>query len=186
MKKTKFLLVVILSAIFLLLPISSYSAAETQDQNDGCAAPTGGDSLSDVAKFPIYQVFTPSLNRLAKVRLLFSGTNNPTIIMTIKDMSGNPLGSTSKTAGSGWNDFIFSSALTLNFGLSYQIQLDREASALISWNYCQPAGYSGGYAVTGGTIIPDKDYNFQTFGYNGSAPTPSYQSQARAATPPPR
>jgi len=172
MKKTRILLVLFLSFIFFAIPLIS-NATETQDQNDGCGTPTGADSLADVAKFPMYQVFTPSLNKLTKVRLLFSGTNNPTIIMTIKDMSGNPIGSATKSASSGWNDFVFSSNLSLSSGLSYQIQLDREASALISWNYCQPGGYGGGYAVTGGSIIADKDYNFQTYGYSQSTTSPS-------------
>lgn len=155
------------------MPLNTYSAAEVQDQNDGCLAPTGGDSLSDVTKFPMYQVFSPSLNRLTKIKLLFGGTNNPSILMTIKDTSGNQLNQTSAIAGAGWIDFTLASPLTVTPGLSYQISLTREATALISWNYCQPASYSGGYAVTGGTIIPDKDYNFQTYGYNQAAPTPS-------------
>ena len=62
MKKAKILFLVICGILFLALPLNSNGATETQDQNDGCAAPTGGDSLSDVTKFPMYQVFAPTMN----------------------------------------------------------------------------------------------------------------------------
>ena len=176
-------MIAFLSLIIFAFPLNSYSATETQDQNDGCAAPTGGDSLSDVAKFPMYQIFAPTMNRLTKVRLLFSGTNTPTITLTIKDMGGNSLGQSSKTVSAGWIDFNFSSAISLTSGLSYQIHLDREATALDSWNFCQPGGYGGGYAVTGGVIIPDKDYNFQTYGYSQ---LPAVSSQLPATIEPPQ
>ena len=180
-KKAKLLLILFFSFWFLALPLNSYSAAEIQDQNDGCAAPTGGDSLSDVAKFPMYQVFAPSLNRLTKVRLLFGGANTPTITLTVKDMSGNQIGQTSAVVSAGWVDFTFASALSLTHGLSYQIHLTREASALVIWDYCQPGGYGGGYAVTGGSVIPDKDYNFQTYGYSQQ---PAVSSQLPATIEP--
>lgn len=182
MKKSKFFLILFLSFLFLALPLNSNGATESQDQNDGCAVPTGGDSLSDVAKFPMYQVFAPTMNRLTKARLLFSAVNTPTITLTIKDMGGNSLGQTSAVISSGWVDFTFASAITLTPDLSYQIHLTREATALVSWNYCQPAGYGGGYAVTGGVIIPDKDYNFQTYGYNQQS---AVSSQPPAAIEPP-
>ncbi|MCJ7829588.1 fibronectin type III domain-containing protein, partial [Patescibacteria group bacterium] len=183
MKKTKILFIIIFSLLFLALPLNSNGATETQDQNDGCAAPTGGDSLSDVAKFPMYQVFAPTMNQLTKIRLLFGGVNTPTIVLTLKDMSGNPLGQTSSVVSAGWVDFTFASAISLTPSLSYQIQLTREATANISWNYCQPGGYGGGYAVTGGVIIPDKDYNFQTYGYNQGSLSPS-PSSAVVISPP--
>jgi hypothetical protein len=183
MKKAKLLLVCVYCLLILAQPSSSYSAVESQDQNDGCAAPTGGDLLSDVTKFPMYQVFAPTLNKLTKVRLLFGGINTPTIILTVKDMGGNSVGQTSAVVSAGWVDFTFATALTLTPSLSYQIHLTREATANVSWNYCQPGGYGGGYAVTGGAIIPDKDYNFQTFGYNQAAPSPS-PSSASAIEPP--
>ncbi len=176
----KKLLIILLIALFLL-PSQTLSA-ESQDQSDGCAAPTGGDSLSDVAKFPMYQVFAPTMNKLTKARLLFSAVNTPTITLTVKDMGGNQLGQTSAVLSSGWIDFTFASALTLTPGLSYQIQLTREPAANASWNYCQPAGYGGGYAVTGGAIIADKDYNFQTYGYNQQ---PAASSQLPVAIEPP-
>lgn len=182
MKILKSLLLGVLILVFALFPLNFIAAAESQDQNDGCAAPTGGDLLSDVAKFPMYQVFAPTMNRLTKVRLLFGGTNTPTITLTIKDMSGNSLGQTSSVVSAGWIDFTFASTISLTSGLSYQIHLTREATALVSLNFCQPGGYSGGYAVTGGVIIPDKDYNFQTYGYNQQ---PAASSQPPATIEPP-
>ncbi|MCX6811712.1 MAG: fibronectin type III domain-containing protein [Candidatus Berkelbacteria bacterium] len=178
----KKILTILLIALFLL-PNQTISATESQDQNDGCAAPTGGDLLSDVTKFPMYQVFAPTMNKLTKVRLLFGGVNTPTIVLTLKDMSGNPLGQTSSVVSAGWVDFTFASAISLTPSLSYQIHLTREATANVSWNYCQPAGYGGGYAVTGGVIIPDKDYNFQTYGYNQGSPSPSASSSVIISPP---
>ncbi|TSC90320.1 MAG: cell surface protein [Candidatus Berkelbacteria bacterium Licking1014_96] len=174
-------IIVIILISFFLYPNLVYSS-DSQDQSDGCAAPTGGDSLFDVAKFPMYQVFAPMMNHLTKIRLLFSSVNTPTITLTIKDMGGNSLGQTSAIVSSGWVDFTFASAVSLTSSLSYQIQLTREPTANATWNFCQPAGYGGGYAVTGGVIIPDKDYNFQTYGY-GQQPAPS--SQLPAAIEPP-
>ena len=173
----------ILLITLFLLPSQTISATDSQDQNDGCAAPTGGDSLSDVAKFPMYQVFAPTINKLTKVRLLFGGVNTPTIVLTIKDMSGNPLGQTSSVVSAGWVDFTFATAIALTPSLSYQINLTREAAANVSWNYCQPGGYGGGYAVTGGVIIPDKDYNFQTYGYNQGSTSPSPSSTVTIEPP---
>ena len=183
MKKAKILFLVICGILLLALPLNSNGATETQDQNDGCAAPTGGDSLSDVTKFPMYQVFAPTMNKLTKVRLLFGGVNTPTIVLTVKDMSGNPLGQTSSVVSAGWVDFTFASVISLTPSLSYQIHLTREATANVSWNFCQPAAYGGGYAVTGGVIIPDKDYNFQTYGYNQGSLSPSASSSVIISPP---
>lgn len=183
MKKAKILFLIIFGLLLLALPLNSNGATESQDQNDGCAAPTGGDLLSDVTKFPMYQVFAPTMNRLTKARLLFGGVNTPTIILTLKDMGGNSLGQTSAVVSAGWVEFSFASTLALTPGLSYQIYLTREATANVSWNYCQPGGYGGGYAVTGGVIIPDKDYNFQTYGYNEGTSTPTVSPTSTIAPP---
>lgn len=177
------LILIIFLILILLSPNQTISATDSQDQSDGCAAPTGGDLLSDVTKFPMYQVFAPTMSRLTKARLLFGGVNTPTIILTLKDMGGNSLGQTSAVVSAGWVDFTFASVVSLTPGLSYQIQLTREATANVSWNYCQPGGYGGGYAVTGGVIVPDKDYNFQTYGYNQSTPAPSSQPPASISPP---
>lgn len=184
MKIAKIILSGFLIFAIILFPSFSNSATESLDQNHGCTHNDGGDSLGTAGNFPMYQVFTPSKNRLTKVRLSFGGAGNPIVTVTIKNSGGTSLGATLRTAGTGDYDFVFTTPINLTSGSEYQIHLNFVSGATLTWLYCQPGNYTSGHAVTGGVIIPDKDYHFQTYGYTETPPPPPDDGDGTTIRPP--
>ncbi len=168
-------LIIIITSILVFLflsprPALAYTEVRDQYYHGICCEM---DPLYDGNNFPMYQTFTPSLNKLTKIRLEFYGGGGPDpLIIYLCDSGANRLASATTPIDEGWYSFVFSSAISITPGQSYRIEYSRLGTASLGAAYNDPANYSGGYAITSGVSYPTKDYHFETYGYNTSDPAP--------------
>lgn len=163
---------VIVLGILLVLPLNIIKAADSADQSCDLS---GGGGLGQFQNDNSYQTFTPSLNRLSKVRLFLDGGGGG-VPVTLKIYHG---GTQIVNAGSQ-NSPLGTQALTWDFtdvevtpgDSTYRIWPQTDGG-FVDWIIdANPNCYTGGAGYRDG-VVQGHDFGFITYGWNYTAPAPA-------------
>lgn len=124
---------------------------------------------------PIGQSFTPDYPQLWRVDLGLENTSGGPVSLTLNIRQGTILGPivgaqgfSVPAGGPAWRSVYFTPypGVTLTPGMTYVLDLVGAGPSTVRWYGQTPGGaYPGGTAITSGSVDPNGDYLFKTYGF---------------------
>lgn len=172
-----FLIIGLLLLLFHNPFVLAYTEMLDQSSRGDCCDVTDLASPDD---FPIYQHFTPQVDRLTKVKIEFSKEDYfkpytiyicnenyeriaTAIISKIEDYLGKK----------EFDTFTFDKPVEVTSGKLYKIEFTQAPGSELSLRWSTTAKYPGGYAEIKGheNYASVRDFHFETYGYNSDGST---------------